>query len=137
MREMEEEGERKRKSDVGKREKEWERVTERESDREGESERQRVREREKVYLQDGYTAIVPREKRAMRCVGKSVSMSTERRSVRGTNTLAISAASTPPLRTRLPMAPAALALVFSSASLSDADARRGIEQCRDGYSSSQ
>jgi hypothetical protein len=90
-----------------------------------------------VYLQDGYTAIVPREKRAMRCVGRSVSIKTERRSVRGTKTLAISAANTPPLRTRLPIAPAALALVFSSASLSDADARRGIEQCREGYSSSQ
>jgi hypothetical protein len=81
--------------------------------------------------------MVPREKRAMRCVGRSVSINTVRRSVRGTKTLAISAARTPPLRTRLPIAPAALARVFSSASLSDADARSGIEQCREGYSSSQ
>lgn len=88
--------------------------------------------RKSAYLHDGYTAIVPNEKRAIRCVGRSVSMRTERRRVRGTRTLAISAAKTPPFLTRLPIAPAALALVFSSASLSDADARRGIEQCREG-----
>ena len=64
-------------------------------------------------------------------------MSTLLSRVRGTPTLAISRANTPPFRTRLPIAPAALALVFSSASLSEARDSRGMEQNSAGYNSSQ
>jgi hypothetical protein len=81
--------------------------------------------------------MVPNENNAILCVGKSVSIKTDRSSVTGTPTRAISAARMPPLRTRLPIAPAALARVFSSASPSAAAVSSGIEQCSARYSASQ
>ena len=67
---------------------------------------------------DTYTDIVPKENKDMRWGDTSLSCNTTCISVSGIRHSAIVGASLPPLRIRLPRAPAALALVFSSLSFS-------------------